>query len=64
MNEYMKKLAAAFDGGAEKTSCKECSRLFDDCAKSCASDALKYLYRAPFDECGGDRCCRFRITAE
>ena len=44
----------ALNEGLEKMSIEECSRLFSRCAQKCSCDALKYLYRDLFDECGKD----------
>ena len=41
-------------GGLDCMSEEECSRLFSCCAARCAADALKHLYREPFECCGGD----------
>ena len=44
----------AFDAGLNKMDTGECSRLFADSAERCSRDALKYLYRDLFEECGKD----------
>lgn len=54
MDEFFKNWFNGFNEGLVRMTEDECSRLFFSCAKQCAKDALKYLYRDLFHECNGN----------
>ena len=54
LNEFFLGWFRALEEGLEKLDTKECSQLFTGCARRCAKDAVKYLYRDLFDECKGN----------
>ena len=63
-NEFFNDWFNAFNAGLEKMDIKECSRLFEDCAKRCSLDALKYLYRDLFEECESNLDTFFKRVGE
>ena len=54
MSDFFDGWFREFGSGLDKMSDEECGRLFSCCAKRCSGDALKYLYRDLFKDCGGD----------
>lgn len=53
-SKFFYKWFEGFNDGLDKMSNEDCSRLFSMCAYNCSCDALKYLYRDLFEECGKD----------
>ena len=64
MDEFFTGWFAELDRGLDGMSAAECSRLFSRCAARCSRDALQYLYRDLFEECGGDPDAFFSRVGE
>ncbi|MDO4459834.1 MAG: hypothetical protein Q4C42_07125 [Clostridia bacterium] len=53
MDEFFLNWFKAFGDGLLNIDEESCGKLFSSCASVCAKDAVKYLYRDLFNECGG-----------